>query len=674
MDPRTFSSPAAHPKSAVVERTKRRTTRGRMKPSPQLREKRLAPDSVRSAVRTPASFSVEDMGKWVDSDCHAMRADLRDFLKDDLFVGRYHDSLEQMRALATRRLRKLAETPGRFFSIRDFETDPRRIFAAHEITCMVDGSFATKLTVQANLSGGTILKLGTERHHAVLAKFDKAEEVGCFGLTELGYGNNAIKLETTAHYDAQTHEFVVNTPTPLAQKYWITNGAIDAHWCVVFAQTFVNGKHEGVQALLVRIRDKDLRPLPGVTIEDMGQKMGQNGVDNARIGFRNVRVPREMFLNRYADVDASGKFVSSITNPRARFIAALNQLLSGRLCLSSKGVGRCKQALTIAVRYSLSRLCVGESGESDTPIMDNGLQQRAFLPLIARTYAVSVVGMTYVKDRFVAETTANNSKGLGAVSPELEVLCSGIKALNTWHTERVASITRERCGGQGYLAANKFAEILGDAHAICTAEGDNSVLMIKVAKERLAWAKKDGGKWVASALAPFVGFEDVRNPDYLLALFKRREATQIAQLQGVMDHDMRHGSTLFEVWSVRQSDAVQALARSYIERVCLEQFLARIASAPKSIKLMLEQLAVLFALDVVEKDAAWFLTSRVLTVDQGAHAVQTCRDMCLQLAPQAIHLVDAFSVPEHLLPPAARDWVKYNTVHGAQGELLGVAY
>jgi acyl-CoA oxidase len=145
-------------------------------------------------------------------DCLAMRKDLRAFLKDDLFVGRYHDSLEDMRNLALkrvrdspadrpsnprgpgRRLKKLCEKPGRFVSVRDFETDPRRIFAAHEITCQVDGSFATKLTVQFNLFGGTVLKLGTERHHHILDKIDAVQEVGCFALTELGYGNNAVGL------------------------------------------------------------------------------------------------------------------------------------------------------------------------------------------------------------------------------------------------------------------------------------------------------------------------------------------------------------------------------------------------------------------------------------------------------------------------------------------------
>ena len=55
----------------------------------------------------------------------------------------------------------------------------------------------TKMTVQFNLFGGTVLKLGTERHHEKLvAGIDTLEEVGCFGLTELGYGNNAVSIPT----------------------------------------------------------------------------------------------------------------------------------------------------------------------------------------------------------------------------------------------------------------------------------------------------------------------------------------------------------------------------------------------------------------------------------------------------------------------------------------------
>ena len=46
---------------------------------------------------------------------------------------------------------------------------------------------------------------------------DTLEDVGCFGLTELGYGNNAVEMETTATFDKNTDEWIINTPTTLAQ-------------------------------------------------------------------------------------------------------------------------------------------------------------------------------------------------------------------------------------------------------------------------------------------------------------------------------------------------------------------------------------------------------------------------------------------------------------------------
>ena len=41
-----------------------------------------------------------------------------------------------------------------------------------------------------------------------------------------------------------------------------------------------------------------MKTMPGVRIDDMGHKMGLNGVDNAKLYFDNVRVPRENLLNR----------------------------------------------------------------------------------------------------------------------------------------------------------------------------------------------------------------------------------------------------------------------------------------------------------------------------------------------------------------------------------------
>jgi acyl-CoA oxidase len=50
-------------------------------------------------------------------------------------------------------------------------------------------------------------------------------------------------METTVTYDDKKQEFIVNSPTTLSQKYWITNGAVHANYALVFGQTIVKGKN-----------------------------------------------------------------------------------------------------------------------------------------------------------------------------------------------------------------------------------------------------------------------------------------------------------------------------------------------------------------------------------------------------------------------------------------------
>ena len=163
------------------------------------------------------SFDVPKMTNLIDHDNHDQRQQMRKLLSEPLFTPRYNMALDAERELALTRLKEICDK--KHISVLDFRGDPRRIFTAHELTAVVDASTATKMTVQFNLFGGTILRLGSETHHQqLLAGIDTLEDIGCFALTELGYGNNAVEMETTATYDRKTEEFVVSSPTTLAQK------------------------------------------------------------------------------------------------------------------------------------------------------------------------------------------------------------------------------------------------------------------------------------------------------------------------------------------------------------------------------------------------------------------------------------------------------------------------
>ena len=491
-----------------------------------------------------------------------------ELFKDKLFIPEYDVSIREQKEVALRRLQKLSDS--RIVSVRDFINNPENIFTLHEMLGFVDGSLATKFTVQFNLFGGTIVGLGTKRHEEMFEKIDRLKIIGCFCLTELGYGNNAVEMETTAIWDEKKKRFIINSPTINSQKYWITNGAYHANSCVVFAQTIIRGKNEGINAFIVPLRDDKMKLCPGVIIDDMGCKMALNGVDNARIIFKNIEIERTALLNKLADFNEKEEFLCKFTSRRQRFIQASNRLLSGRICIASMSISGAKLALLITCKYASERLSNGVTGKSDTPISKFQLFQNQIVPMISRTIILNL-GLMQIRKvycDYIMNTEKYNSDHFNNV---IRLVCV-IKPMIAWNTNQIGNICRERCGGQGYLSINRLECVVGFAHAAITAEGDSAVLMQKVSKEYVEDFTKQKVQPPTMTQCPkdISLKSSIFDLETIMNLIKHRETILLNLLA---EKTVSKVDQIYSTWMLEESDLIQDLAANYGERYCLEESL-----------------------------------------------------------------------------------------------------
>ncbi|MEU3557827.1 acyl-CoA dehydrogenase family protein [Streptomyces fragilis] len=551
--------------------------------------------------------------------------------------------------------------------------------AAFETLAFGDLSVLVKVGVQFGLFGGAILHLGTERHHErYLPDLVSGRLMGCFAMTETGHGSNVQALGTVARYDPDAEEFVITTPGDEARKDYIGNAARHGELAVVFAQLEVGGRFEGVHAFVVPIRVGG-EPAPGVSIEDDGRKMGLNGVDNGRIRFDGVRVPREALLNRFADVTPEGVYESSIENPHRRFFTMLGTLVQGRVSVAGAGINVAKVALAIAVKYSVRRRQFeAESDTQEQLLLDYGLHQRRLLPLVARTYALHFaqdVLRKQLHDVFSGIEDDPQARRL------LEARAAGTKALGTWHATRVVQECREACGGAGYLSVNRFAALKADSDIFTTFEGDNHVLLQLVAKgllthyasefedlDQLGMVRYVAGFAVETVIEKTSAhklLERVRDlvpggddwdreaglldPEYQLAMLRFREEHMLAGLARRLKRGIAQKRNAGVVFS-RVQDHVIAVARAHVERLVLEAFVDKVKALPEGgNKTALNLLCDLFALSTIEGDRAWFMEHGRLTVQRSKAISREVNALCRKVRPLAVDLVDAWGVPPEML-------------------------
>lgn len=533
---------------------------------------------------------------------------------------------------------------------------------AMEALSHFDLSLVIKFGVHFGLFCGSVFHLGSERHHKeILPRGFTLELAGCFAMTETGHGSNVRSLETTATYDVDREEFIIHTPNLAARKDYIGNAALHAHMSTVFAQLQIEGQAYGVHAFLVPIRDSNGAAMPGVHIEDCGEKAGLHGVDNGRLRFTQVRIPRLNLLDRFAQVAPDGTYRSPITSPTKRFFTMISTLVLGRVTLAAAATAVSKNALSIALRYGEQRRQFGAEGAPEQAILDYQTHQRRLMPRLACTLALN---FAYQDLSLRCVDSLDSEEGRRRV----ESLAAGLKAWGTWHAFDTVQQCRESCGGQGYLAANRFGDMRSDLDVFLTFEGDNTVLMQLVAKSLLTDFRHQFSEMgfvgllqylsrrateAVSAWNPLVtrsvDATHLRDFDFHLRAFKARENHLLTRVAGRLKRMIESGS---EPWSAfnQCQDHLVTLAKASVERNLLECFQAavqRCADAPT--QAVLAQFCGLFALSRLEFDRAWFLENGYFEGAKSKAIRDQVLELCRQTRLMAWDVMAAFGIPDKLL-------------------------
>ncbi len=555
--------------------------------------------------------------------------------------------------------------------------------AAFEELVVADPSLQIKAGVQWGLFTSAILQLGTEEHHRAWIPDAMALKIpGAFAMTEIGHGSDVQSLGTTATYDPETEEWVINTPFRAATKDYLGNAALHARAATVFARLITRGVDHGVHCFYVPVRDENGQMLPGIRSEDDGPKGGLNGIDNGRLAFDHVRVPRTNLLNRYGDVAPDGTYTSPIESPGRRFFTMLGTLVQGRVSLDGSANRACQLALHIALTYASQRRQFSAADPTqETLLLDYQSHLYRLIPKLAATYA----GAFAHEQLLIAFDDVFSGHGdTPEAREDLETLAAALKPVSTRLAMDTIQECREACGGQGFLAENQLVGLHQDLDVYCTFEGDNTVLLQLVAKRLLSDYTSELSSIDRAGIGRFIAqraetlakrhtpwtrlaqdlsdrgdrrraFDSMRDADFQEQLLADRARVRVEELALALRGAARMSPADAAAHVNKHQVTMLDAARAHADLVRWRAFTAALEKIEdEGTRAVLTDVRDLFGLAIVNDDLAWFLLEGMVSSQRGRQIGTDIRRLLWRLRPHVLDLVAAFDIrPGHVRAPIA---------------------
>ncbi|XP_011505527.1 PREDICTED: probable peroxisomal acyl-coenzyme A oxidase 1 [Ceratosolen solmsi marchali] len=482
--------------------------------------------------------------------------------------------------------------------------------------------------------------------------------IGTYAQTELGHGTFIRGLETTATYDPATEEFILNSPTLSSYKWWPGGLGHTANYAVVVAQLYTNGHCKGIHPFIVQLRDEETHePLSGIKIGEIGTKLGMNATNNGFLGFDNVRIPRENMLMKNSKVLQDGTYVKA-SNDKLTY----GTMMFVRVVLVRDIAKYLSKAATIAIRYSIVRK-QGQikSDGPETQIINYVTQQYKLFPHLATCFALSWAA-DWIWEMY-NNVTAELDEGELDRLPELHALACCLKAVASSDGAMGVEQLRLSCGGHGYTDASNMPATYGLVTAICTYEGENTVLLLQTARYLVkAWKQAVSGE----ALPPTVKYLELLSrkikqrpwKNTLTCIVRAHQAVaagKIKQATDNMDRRIHCGLSPEDAWnetSIELAQAAESHCRAFIVLRYVETVKGLSSSISKSLNDVLMQMCELYVIYWILHRLGDFLRFSCLNNDDVPSLQTRLEKMLMAIRRNAIGIVDGLDIRDEILGSA----------------------
>ncbi|KAJ6494960.1 hypothetical protein DFH09DRAFT_1052742 [Mycena vulgaris] len=417
----------------------------------------------------------------------------------------------------------------------------------------VDGAAAALWTIHVNLACGTLTQYAGSRPEIYewCRKILAFEVTAHYMLTEVGHGLDSQNIETTAELLADG-SFEIHTPNPRAAKYMpasIPAGG-SPRIAVVMARLLVNGKNYGIRPFVVPLNDGKSM-CEGVSCRVLPDRSGTRPVGHAITSFNHVKIPATSFAGD----------MNSTLRPRIQFLASIWRLGIGSATMAALAIPALRIAIHIVAAYA-KRRTVADSQGKVVPILTFRTTQVPILRALCQSAALEAM---YKEMRPYFSSTDNTS-----LSDVLEIrngLATVFKTITLRHYRDSSISLTDRLGAQGLFIENQLVSLEMEIRGMTIAEGDVTVICIRLASELLL------GRYTLPA------------PRYSGSLLARHETAVFAEMQDrLREMENKHRSEDFNrlilprsvalVVAIGQRMAYEAAVDAHVDPVLLDLYQA----------------------------------------------------------------------------------------------------